>query len=632
MLTGQSEPTTKPTWHALLIGVDAYPHLTPGEQLSGCANDAEAMLRFLVERVQIPEGNLHCLTAPHGAPAKGPAREAATAANIRAAFDSLTKEHVVAPGDHVLLFYAGHGLRLSRAVAAGGAFQRYHAFAPADLGRSPVGLRNLILDRELHDLLRALEGKQATVTVIADTCHSGSVTRGEMGERCIRMAPLEGREWQALTEAHPALGGGVATADGAAPGAAGGMGRMGEYAGGDFVVLAACHDTETAKEDDVTVLDDDGMPQRIRHGVLTIHLLEELRRVPAERIASLRWADFHERLRGAVVSHVAALRASSQVPAIEGRKEKTVFGGAWRPFSPGFTVRLGQEGTLRVDGGSLHGLDAGAVLAVHPPDTADFHAARSPGIEAVIASATPMSSEARLRDPAQLVADRSRARLLRASPTEKPIAVRLVAVPEAITRVAAADSGSSGWFTFDDAPAVGARDLAHVELRPWKGAIPAAAWPEKTVGLWTDARDGWVLVRTDRFGAPSERRVAEPAPEDILAYLPGAGSAVDALVQLARRSRAPGRPRLAAAPRPASRPRRRAGRLRVRGRVTRRAAVASQAPRPRGSRRRYVKSSARDAGAGAGKESHPPPARRAEPPRRAGFTRAKVLAFPIAPR
>ena len=83
----------------------------------------------------------------------------------------------VAPGDHVVFYCAGHGIRIER-EAAGGSKDRHYGFVPEDVAKAAKGFANLILGREIYEFLRAIELKGATATVIADTCHSGGATRG----------------------------------------------------------------------------------------------------------------------------------------------------------------------------------------------------------------------------------------------------------------------------------------------------------------------------------------------------------------------------------------------------------------------------------------------------------------------
>ena len=506
-------------WHALVIGVDRYPAF-PQKQLSGCVNDANAIRQFLLERVQVPEANLRCLTSPRE-PAAASAATAATAANIRAEFTALIDR--VSAADHVVLYYAGHGLQLTQAAAAG-ATHRYYGFAPEDTAKDTTGYANLILGSEVHALLTAIEAHGATATVIADTCHSGASTRGlddDVRERSLTVEPLSDEQWRDVTARHPALQ--QATTRGLG-GAADRVGPFGAYPGGDFVMLTGCLDSETSKEDQAILVGDDGAKTRVSHGLLTLALLKELENVTPESVESLRWMDFYERLRRTVAERAVQIKSSSQTLSLEGRREKTVFGGAWRPFAPGFTVRAAND-VLTVDGGELQGLESGAVIAIYPPDASDFDDSAVPGLEAVVEAATPMTSTARLSDTSQTVADLSRARLLRPGPHTKPIVVRVVAgaepMPTGMQDAIDRESSATHNYLLVDDPAT----PAHAELRRWKGDVPTAVWPSPD--SWPGARDGWILVRTDRFGVPGSATNDAPTPDDIVAYLPDGGKPID---------------------------------------------------------------------------------------------------------
>ena len=104
-------------------------------------------------------------------------------------------------------------------------------------------------------------------------------------------------------------------------------------------MLTGCLDTELAKECKETILGGDGAPVTMSHGLLTHTLLKELERESPETIRALRWMDLHDRLRNVVATRALPLGLGPQTPVLEGRPEKTVFGGEWQPFDPGFTVR-----------------------------------------------------------------------------------------------------------------------------------------------------------------------------------------------------------------------------------------------------------------------------------------------------
>jgi len=502
-----------PQWHALVIGVDRYPAF-PSRQLSGCVNDAEAMGRFLVEKLKVPDANLRCLLSPKQDSAP---TTRATASNIREAFVATTA--AVVAGDHLVFYCAGHGIRIER-EASGGAKDRHYGFVPEDVAKAAKGFANLILGREIYAFLRAIEHKGATATVIADTCHSGGATRAmdeddEMSTRSLDIDPLSHDEFERFVAEHPALrsSGTRGTADDPI------VTPFGGYAGGDFVMLTGCLDSETAKEHKEVILGDDGQPTKVSHGLMTHTLLKELERESSETIRSLRWMDLHERLRRAVAVRAVPMGLGPQTPLLEGRPEKTVFGGEWQPFDPGFTVRRDETSALAIDGGALHGLEAGATIAIHPPHTRDFDAAVN-GVNAVIRSATATTSIAQLTDAAHDVADRSRARLVSPGPAITPIVVRVhrdaAPLPDAMRdRLHAGED--AGRFTLAEGESAD-HVAAHAELRRWHGSAPAA---------WAGARDGWLLLNTDRFGAPTIASPIEFTPDEVVAYF-RSGTADDA--------------------------------------------------------------------------------------------------------
>lgn len=190
-------------------------------------------------------------------------------------------------------------------------------------------------------------------------------------------------------------------------------------------------------------------------------------------------------------------------------------------------MRVGAAGVLIVDGGTLNGLEPGAVIAVHAPETVDFHTADAPWVEAMVDSATATSSTARRTDSTQPVADRSRARLLRPSTSERPISVRLVDVPDGVSAAAAAVPDESRFFTLTNVREAAKAEPAHVEVRSWKGEVPPVVWPGEVAESWKEARDGWVLLAMDLFGAPSVR--SPDSAREIIAYLPGAGPLIEGL-------------------------------------------------------------------------------------------------------
>lgn len=517
----QNPATTESNWHAIVIGTDDYPRM-PSTKLNGCVRDATSIRDFLLEKVEIPESRLSFLTSPAADPA-----HLSSAGNIRAAFAALVER--VHAGDHVVLFYACHGVRLTR-TTPNAASQVFYGLVAADVEPNGEGFCNLVLDREINRLLRQLQKRSVSVTVIADTCHSGASTRDIKTkppvERFLKvLEPLSDGDWATLQAKHPALVPQPATRDleGDAP-----ADRIVTQVASDvdFVVLAACQDGQTAKEVTEDTVAADGTRTTTSHGALTSSLLQALGKVPAEHVKNLRWMDFYDDLSSTVVK-----RVSAQKPSLEGNPARSVFGGKWKPFAPGFTVRQ-VDGVFNVEGGIVHGLDVGAEIDIYPYDTPDFEASAAAPVRAKIDTAALSTSVAKLVDPAKPVDAKARARLVKPSPNVAPMKVRIVGVPPEILSAAGLDAEDVARFV-----AIAAEGTsAHIEVRPFSGEVPAKAWGvdfdedgNELLGEnakdFEGARDGWVFVRSDASGAPG---LLPPdfkaAPEDIIAYLPNTSS------------------------------------------------------------------------------------------------------------
>ncbi len=376
------------SFRALVIGVDRYPRLSPGAQLQGSVNDARAMHGFLTERLSLGEDRARLLLDPEGAA-------------IRAAFAALVE--AAGDGDEVIVFYAGHGVRYAHATTG----QYMYGFAPSDTDLDSDLFVNLLDGTELNELANRLLARGAWPTLIADTCHSAGGVRGDIGGRERRLRRPSGKpmvlgdaEWDAVRARQP-----LTVFERPAVGRGSLAGRPG---GSDWVMLAACRDFEAAREDAV------GGGQ-VR-GRLTYALLHELSRVPADGVGELRWSDIMGGIRRTVSS-------AAQTPVLEGRAERPLFGGAWRPYEPGFDVHpTADPAIVDVRAGELHGLGPDAVLAIYPPGTAVFEDVQ-PLAHAVIVTTGPISSTARI--PAGLsVAVASRAILLRPGPHTPRIRVR----------------------------------------------------------------------------------------------------------------------------------------------------------------------------------------------------------------
>lgn len=356
---------TQPAVHALLVGIDAYasPMVPP---LGGCVNDIDAMAQLLEQRFGVPAGNITRLTNAQ-----------ATHAAILAAFET----HLVAPAaawdaagrrepaPAFLFHYSGHG---SQALDPTGA-------EPDGLDETLVAHDSRlpdvydIKDWQLGALIDRLTAHSDNVTIILDSCHSGSGTRAivEGVARTRRCAP----------DLRPQPAGRPAALTGGTRGIAGPSDWV---PAGRHVLLAGCRDREESNE--LTVAGGDGVRQ---HGALSYFLIQALGRMPVDH--PMTYGELHATVRAQVNAQFA-----NQTPQCEGDIHRAVLGGA-RPDRDRLIDVVEQRGDrLVLAAGIAHGLAAGTELAVYPATARTVAEAGPPLAGAVIVDVGPAESTATL--------------------------------------------------------------------------------------------------------------------------------------------------------------------------------------------------------------------------------------------
>lgn len=357
-------PHAQAEQHALLVGVSRYAVFAGDErrQLAGPANDVQLM-RTLLERRGFAASAVRVLAdGVVGA-------DAPTRAAILDALDGLAAR--VAPGDQVLLYFAGHGAQMpadpqtpqGRAENDG----LHEIFLPADTGRWNPATRRVdgaIADHELVERLDALTGRGAFVFAIFDTCHSATSLRAVAG------AATRWRRVEADALGIPASTRALATASSAVPGLA----RAAPSKAG-FVAFYAAQTTELTPEMPLP----NGTGGAV-HGLFTYTLAEALTAAP---LASYR------QLAQFVFARYAAQNLSTPTPLVTGNALDTpVFGGTAVPALRQWPLQLTPAG-LRVEAGQLEGLEPGDELDVLP----DALAASSARLGRVrVTRATPTSA------------------------------------------------------------------------------------------------------------------------------------------------------------------------------------------------------------------------------------------------
>ncbi len=307
-------PSQAPERRALVVGIDRYVAAQPRtditvarrwRDLGGAVNDAEAVARLLEDRYDFDVELL--LDA------------AATRDSILAAIES----HMIAPakaGDEVVFYFAGHGSQVanSKSPEPDG---KDETLVPVDAVRGRPDIR----DKELRRLFNRVLDRGARLTVILDTCHSGSGVRGLPTERSLRF--LDPQPGDADDETDPGP----------------------ELEGRDALILSAAQDFELAQE-----MNDE---RDEAHGAFTLSLLRSLARASPGESAARLFQSTRSRLRAA---------GFQQEPVIAGppsRRAAPLFGGAVKEQRLSAAV-LGVDADARVvlQGGWADGLSKGSVL------------------------------------------------------------------------------------------------------------------------------------------------------------------------------------------------------------------------------------------------------------------------------
>jgi len=143
---------------AVCVGINDYP--IPGNDLMGCVNDAEAWRALLVEEFEFPDSNVTVITDSD--------------ATRRAMIDGLTGLIEGSSSGDVLVFTnSSHG---SYIPDTSGDEETY------DEVICPYDTREEVLsDDDLRRILDALPA-EVSMTVISDSCHSGSNTRAPVND------------------------------------------------------------------------------------------------------------------------------------------------------------------------------------------------------------------------------------------------------------------------------------------------------------------------------------------------------------------------------------------------------------------------------------------------------------------
>ncbi len=165
---------TKPTIHALFIGINKYDHSSISS-LSGCVHDAELMSNWLSQQTDLTANSLKIrkLYSQNNSTSARPTR-----ANIIAALNIYASE--VQAGDTFFLFYAGHGSTEIAHPAIQSPTGLLSTLVPCDSGLVQAGGQPIfdILSIEIRALLYNIwKSSKARIIFVQDSCHSERASR-----------------------------------------------------------------------------------------------------------------------------------------------------------------------------------------------------------------------------------------------------------------------------------------------------------------------------------------------------------------------------------------------------------------------------------------------------------------------
>lgn len=356
----------------LLIGVAHYNEESGIRSLLGPRNDVSIMWRLFKSRGVDPQ-DITVLSdgVPEG-PEYPKLSGAPTIANIRAAFDKIAAE--TGPKDDFVFYYSGHGTRQPDnnpeeeiEPEADGYDQ---VLLPSDVGPyDPAGgsIKNALVDDELGQKLDAIRSKGTFVWAIIDSCHSGTVTRGDSVTRSIDPASLGVPDKSATAGTASTTRGGER------------KGSIVSKTESDLVGFYAVDAFDEAIERPFTgyalPMVGDGKTQRM--GVFTNALHHALTQGTAQTFADLAQE---------ISADLTTDRSGGRVPqpVFDGVLDHPIPGASNK--GPRLITSTIADDTVAVPQGVLHGFEQGSRIALYAPGQSDKPIGKAEIVEAEAAS------------------------------------------------------------------------------------------------------------------------------------------------------------------------------------------------------------------------------------------------------
>ena len=337
---------------ALLVGATRYYHKSshPFNDLEGPGNDVLLMQQTLIDEFGFSESNIVILSETAGGE-NTPTRE-----HIRREFANLAQRaRIAGPETRIVILLAGHGSqqpdRDQDMLVDPEPDGRDELFLPADIGawdEERQTVTNAIVDDELRQWVGAITETGAFVWVIVDSCHSGTLMRGGNPVEVSRhVSPADlGIPANAFS--------GNRGSENASAGSRGGSPGLTPVDQPGMVAIYAAQPFELAPERRPYRSDDPN-----KYGLLTWTICSTIRQSPN--------LTYRELVSAVNRRYLQWGRRNGPTPLVEGgAQDQLILDG--RERQPGFTLQQSPtDRTWQINGGRLHGLTTGTILAVYPP-------------------------------------------------------------------------------------------------------------------------------------------------------------------------------------------------------------------------------------------------------------------------
>eukprot|EP00913_Durusdinium_trenchii_P008938 g8404.t1 len=358
-------PAGKPSIqkYALLVGCTKYDGAPP---LQGPINDVKVMSNLLATRFQFPKENVRKLV---GWP--DTKRDRPTYANIVAEFDQLIDR--ATPNSQIVILLSGHGSQVPVSAKQKSLLDPANrepdgmdeVFLPSDFKAWDHGtVRNSLSDNQLSGWLNKMSDKGASVWLICDCCHSGTLSKAGGGPpadvRWRRADPSKhlGIPAEVMRAAEQRIGESGSSKSPSLEAAPVQVTRVNPASKGRVVAFYAAQPFEEAPE----MPRPRGAPNKngsAVHGMLTYSLA----RVLEQNSFPMTYRELSQKVlsvyRGENLSFLPT-------PSCDGDVDHEVLGLQNWPGRSDFLIE--RHGSKQfVTGGELHGLNNGTILRVRPP-------------------------------------------------------------------------------------------------------------------------------------------------------------------------------------------------------------------------------------------------------------------------